>query len=122
MGFAPQSRLDDIHALMDSYALEWWKDGLLILCAPLHWCAYEPDEEQDIWHMSGPPRSVEIRLVRFEPPPEGDILEGIRERNTRWPFFVNEPVEIWLSLRDQWWLYKFSPGKFYEEFRMGPLE
>jgi hypothetical protein len=120
MALSAPSRLSDIRALLDSYGIELVKDGRVLLCAPLHWCAYEPDEEHDAWNSPFPPvidKTIEIRLIRYEPPVD-DFLRGIRERTVRWPFFVEWPLEICLAFRDQWWLYKFSPGKFYEERQM----
>lgn len=121
MVLSPQSRLSDVRALMDSYGIELVKDRRVLVCAPLHWCAYEPDEEYDPWNSPFPPvidKTIEVRLIRYQPPVD-DFLQGIRERTIRcWPFFVESPLEICFSFRDQWWLYKFSPGKVYQERQM----
>jgi len=119
MMFSGPSRLTDIIALMDSYGIELWQRGLLFLRAPLPWCEYVEYGAAPRFDGTIPAidDAIEIRLVRFEPPTEGDVLEGIRERQTRWPFFVESPLEIWLATGDQWWCYQFSPGKTYEERR-----
>ena len=118
MVYSPESKLDDIRSLMDSYALEVWKGGLLFIAAPLHWCKYG-DQPMKPFDGTFPAidTAVELRLVRWEPPQRDDILEGIRERQTRWPFFVNSPMAIKFALADQWWEYHFSPGKMYKNRR-----
>lgn len=116
--FSPMSRLGDIRALLDSYGVEVWMEGLLYLRAPLHFCELASGEAAASGlAFPAVDKKIDLRLCRFEPPAE-DFLEGIRERSTRWPFFVNDPLEVVLYLGDQWWVYKFTPSRFYEERRI----
>jgi len=123
--FSPESRLNDIMALLDSYAVEAWKDGLVYFRAPLHFCKLRE---------SAPPKTIEsvqdsfptidktldVRLIQYEPPIDDDFLEGIRERYTRWPFYVQDPLRIMLYVGDQWWDYIFSPGRTYQDRQIVP--
>lgn len=123
-----ESTIADVRALMDSYAVEVLKDSLVYFRGPLHACKmdaagvgqFEFDRRRanpvvpfDL-ALPALDKSLELRLIRYEPPTEDDFLEGIRERTTRWPFYVNAPLVICLSLDEQWWQYTFTPGKLYD--------
>lgn len=120
--FNSSCRLSDIRAMLDSYGVEVWNQGLLYRRAPLHSFPLGGGEPTVLpWEKCLFPiidTTVDVRLCRYEPPSEGDFLTGIRERCTRWPFYVEEPLEIMFRMGDQWWKYKFTPGKTYEERRI----
>jgi hypothetical protein len=128
-----ESTLADVRALMDSYAVEVLKDSLVIFRGPLHACKmdaagvgqFEFDPPPTHGRRTNPvvsfdlaipvaDRSLELRLIQYEPPTDNDFLEGIRERATRWPFYVHAPLVICLSIDEQWWQWAFTPGKNYE--------
>ncbi len=118
MRFSPESRLSDIRALLDSYAVELWKDGLLYRRCPIHSCdMYEGQGMLKEFSLPAIDYRIDVRMCTFEPPAK-DFLAGIRERRTRWPFFVEYPLSIVFWVADQWWQYGFTPGKQYEDRRM----
>ena len=118
-----EATLSDSRALLDSYAVELRKDGVVMFCGPLHFCEMTETGRETSWDVRlGPDPSLDLRLVRYEPPAEDDFLEGIRERATRWPFYVHEPLIICLSVDEQWWQWTFTPGKVYEERRFDGTE
>lgn len=114
---SPESRLSDVLALLDSYAAELTDRGRVVLCVPLHMLDYNPDAAD--WDMPVPPtidETLELRMIRYQPAPEPeDFLTGIRQRVTRWPFHVEQPLVAEFVLGAQWWQFKFSPGKTYQE-------
>ncbi len=116
------SQLVDLRALLDSYAVEVWENGLLYFRTPLHFCrwgAMEPPPLESLEFFPAINPGIDVRLVRYEPPVgDEDFLAPIRVRCTRWPFYVEHPLEICLIVGDQWWSYKFSPGEKYEEHIM----
>lgn len=110
-----ESKLADIRALLDSYAIELWHDGLVLFRGPLHLCEMSGDGHGITWDTPlTVDSSLDLRLIQYEPPTEDDSLGGVRERNTRWPFYVDAPLVICLSLGSQWWQYTFKPGKRYD--------
>lgn len=118
------STIADVRALMDSYSVEVLKDSLVIFRGPLHACEmiergpFEATKYQaeKLWDFTFPviDESLELRLIQYEPPTEEDALEGIHERATRWPFFVNSPLVIHFAIGEQWWQWTFTPGKVYD--------
>jgi hypothetical protein len=124
MIWSPESRLSDIYATLDSYAVEIVKDNLVYRRCPLHAVElYEPLDSSpkiDFKTFTIPAMDfkTEVRMIRFGlPPGETDYLSH-RERKPRWPFFVEHPIRIMFLLADQWWDYRFTPGKKYEDRRM----
>lgn len=122
MVFSPDAKLSDIRALLDSYAIELSKNGQVYLRCPLHFLEYGTEEPQPITEAAlskilGPiDTSLKLSMIRFEPPVgDDDFLNGIRERTTRWPFHVEQPLSVCFTFDEQWWEYKFSPGKTYME-------
>jgi hypothetical protein len=120
MHFSPESRLSDIRALLDSYAIEVNVNGLTYLRAPLHFCKLgipAIPESKTHGYLVGPvlDNTAEVKMIRYEPPNE-DFLHGIRERNTRWLFYVEYPLSVqFLLSSDLWWEFKFIPGEVYKE-------
>jgi hypothetical protein len=117
--FSPESHLSDIRALMDSYAVEVFNQSRLYIRCPLHHCGLDEGQSFSSNLFPAINWALEVRLCQWNPPVK-DFLERIRERNTRWPFFVEYPLTIRLRIGDQWWEYAFSPGKTYEERRFVP--
>lgn len=121
MAYSPESKLADIRALLDSYAVELSKGQSIYLRAPLHFLEYggEPPQlatEQN-WEKLFTPidSSLKLRMIQYEPPDgDDDFLAGIRERATRWPFYVHQPLSVMFAYGEQWWEYRFTPGKTYE--------
>ncbi len=117
--FSPESLLSDIRSCLDSYAVEVYRAGLITQRFPLHGLRYRVVDPPN-WDAPAVPvlnPTIDIRLCQFTPAKD-DFLNGIRERKTRWPFFVIQPMIIVLTLGDQWWQYNFTPGKFYEDRRI----
>lgn len=138
--FNPDGSLADMRAALDSYGVELKKNGMVVERIPIQLAAIRPviavledgpapGKQADLageirqaigpnpiipgWgeHLSfDPDPSLELRLIRFEPFRE----EGL-PAYTRWPFFVERPMEIAFQFGEQWWSFKFSPGKTYEE-------
>ena len=104
-----ESRLSDSIALLDTYGVQVWNHGLLLQQGPLCYCAnYESlirplKEAADLFPVID--QTIEVRLIHWP----------LSERKDRWPFFVESPLKILLTLGDQWWEYAFSPGRMYEE-------
>ena len=122
MAYSSESKLADIRALLDSYAVELSKGKSVYLRSPLHFLEYggEPPQQvsqQALEKLFTPiDTSLTLRMIRYEPPSgDEDFLNGIRERNTRWPFYVHQPLSVMFALGEQWWEWKFSPDKTYTE-------
>lgn len=123
MNFSPDSKLSDIRALLDSYAIGIKVNGLTYLRAPLHFCVLGVPPTLGTStpgsSIQGPilDKTAKVEMVRYEPPdPDEDFLHGIRERHTRWPFHVEYPLSVQFFLSsDLWWEFKFIPGETYEE-------
>lgn len=104
----------DLIAFFQSYAAELTKDNLPIACVPIIHLpirTFTPQQFDPVidWTYC-------LNLVRYQLPPcENQI------NKTRWPFFVNTPLQVGFFYGDQWWIYRFSPGKLYEnrEFSLG---
>lgn len=112
--FLPESRLSDIRALLDSYAVEVWKDGLEYLRMPLTFCGSRMLDPPHISTVEtlfpAVDKKINLRLVQYEPP----LMDDDRERATRWPFYVDNTLTVMLFLGDQWWEYIFSTDKTYQ--------
>lgn len=118
--FSPESHLSDIRAVMDSYGIRLTIEDKVYFQAPLHFC--EHGDEKPVEYLTHDSQlfpkidgRIKISMIQYTPPEEDDVLEGIRERNTRWPFFVEQPLAIMFTFGNQWWEYRFTPGKKYEE-------
>jgi len=112
--FSPQGRVNDIKAFFDSYTVDVWKDNLLCVRIPAHNCNMELPLPATELKFHAIDNRVNIRLSHYEP-----VLELDELSNTRWPFYVDYPLDVRLYLGDQFWVYKFSPGKTYTEREMG---
>jgi hypothetical protein len=118
MEFSAESKLADIRACLDSYGLSVTKNGLLYLQCPLHFLELGPHPKT--WDFNKIDESLNLRMIRYEPPTDDDFLEGIRERNHRWPFYVHQPMSVFFCLGDNWWQYSFTPDKTYVERHIDP--
>lgn len=107
MIWSPESRLADITAALESYAVQVKKDGLVYQQGPLYWCERIEVNMKECPFFPVVDRKIELSLIRWASPEFN--------RGHRWPFFVDEPLELCFTLGDQWWSYKFTPGKTYEE-------
>lgn len=110
--------LSDVYALLDSYAVEIWRGGLLYSSTPLYYFQMGILELDDLSRFNPTPvidEALNVRLCRYKP----SVGDRTPPLHARWPFFVEQPLEIVLSLASphgvQWWLYKFSVGRQYEE-------
>jgi hypothetical protein len=120
-----------MRAALESYGVELKRNGLVYERIPLQLAALRPVVSA-IQTGAAPAKnaiipgwadhlfteidkSLELRLIRFTPHRE----EGEPEY-TRWPFWVERPLEIAFQFGDQWWSFKFSPGKTYEDRAMEP--
>lgn len=118
MTISPSSKVSDIEALFDSYAVILSRKGQELQAGPL-WqqiqqiggigASQEPIEpftsEQLRPHID---HALELRMVQYEPPVE-------ETRVARWPFWVESKLQVCFTFGDQWWQYDFSPGKTYTE-------
>lgn len=118
--FSPESHISDVRAVMDSYGIRLMIGDKVYLQAPLHFCSHY--NEKPVEHLTHDSQlfpkidgRIKISMIQYTPPEDDDVLEGIRERNTRWPFFVKHTLTIMFAFGDQWQEYKFTPGKTYEE-------
>lgn len=117
--FSPEAYLDDLRALLDSYAVKLSKNGLDYLCCPISFIRNTdgigfsspvPESKRSYFVTNFQiDKTFSLSLVQYEPYTED------RDLNTRWPFFVNHPLSIKFTLNDQWWQFKFSPSKTYTE-------
>jgi hypothetical protein len=123
--FNPEASAADVRAALDSYGVELKKSGrpilrvALFMVAPGSGLLFEPKTQTvrsarplfDEDFSTEVDRLLQLRLIRYEP--QGEMEED--PPATRWPFFVEQPLEIVFCFGSQWWSYKFSPGKKYEE-------
>ena len=109
---SPSSEVADVGALFDSYAVEVKKDGSTLLRVPLWMCDNAYPAAHTRAGLSFTRDGVSISLVQYAPP--FDEEPGVtRKCATRWPFYVNAPLEVTIRLGglQQW--YVFSPGPRY---------
>ena len=99
---SPESCLDDLRALFDSYAIEVWEFGKLRISVPIRYLPCPP--------LAVPNRTIRLKLHRYEPP-----ADEHEPSHTRWPFYVTGPVVLQFYLGDYTWEYQFTPGQTYEE-------
>jgi len=110
---SPTCLLSDLKSLYDSYMLTVKTDNFINLQIPLLWCPTSSVKKSIVSGLfpihSEIDKRLDVSLTKF--------CFGENENN-RWPFWVEEPARISIRLGTQWWVYKFSPGKFYEERNM----
>ncbi len=111
MYFSGHSKYSDVCAALDSYAVELYHKGKQLLGVPLHSCS-DLSEAPAFSGQTEIDKTIDLRMVQYSPAPD-DFLKGIRERTTRWPFWVESPMEVCFRYGDQWWVYKFTAGKTY---------
>ena len=101
------SRYTDVSALLLSYAVEVRKRGQVMLRAPLMLLEYGPPAPQ---HLAVDGSNL------FTPIDWSFGLSLVRgSEKARWPFFVEAPLDLTLWVDEQWWEFRFSPGKTYTE-------
>lgn len=100
----------DVLAFFDSYAVEVWRGGRLVLRQPVRYCEHAdqpwPDRDSKI------DRAVKLKLIRWSPP---DNDWSNQPPYTRWPFYVNDRLHAFFKVSDQWRTFTFDSGKTYEE-------
>ncbi len=106
--------LSDLRAALDSYAVEVIKDGKVHRRAPLHsikpygpYCNPLPLDFK--FTLPAIDYKIEVRMYLYR------VSAG---SFARCPFFVESPFTITFLLSDQWWEYKFTPGKKYEDRKL----
>jgi hypothetical protein len=113
--FSPETRVLDMMALLDSYAVEIRKNERVYFRSPV--CFLQLDRGQG-WPVALGAEvdlTVSIELVQFEPD-DSDYFPR-RSYSTRWPFYVVDPLAIRIRVTDQWSEYHFSPGNIYKDRR-----
>lgn len=105
--------VNDLVAMIDTYALEVWKNDRLILRAPLHCFKIGPDPAKiaDVIGFPSIEPSLNVDLVITDFPPNKDS-------KARVPFFVRDPASVHIQICDQWWEYQFAPSKSYRDRRL----
>ncbi len=131
--------LEDCRALFDSYAVEVKKGELIFHRAPMFFsvrgmgisAALDPATEKErgvvvkefnhldresfavlAMRLNAPlDRTLDVTLVEYSPAQKADDPPSRR----RWPFFVASSFAVFVSVGDQWWVFKFSPGNLYTE-------
>jgi hypothetical protein len=100
MRVRPSARLTDFIALIHSYSavLKFQEQGISIAEIPLYMLGQEPRYEE-------PHEPVNLSLCGG-PFPE--------DKRVRWPFYCDHLLEVSFRFGSQWWTFKFSPGRKYE--------
>jgi hypothetical protein len=116
MDFSPESKYSDVCAILDSYAVELNVLGRTQFRADLHCCGLDEGQGWSNDSTADIDTTLELRMIRYQPSPE----MCFREIATRWPFYVEAPLNIRFRFGDQWWVYGFTPGKAYGNREMVP--
>jgi hypothetical protein len=119
MTISPSSKLTDIEALLDSYAVVLSRDTKALQSGPLS----QLEMTGGIGARAEPVRAMTAEDLNSEIDPALDLCiiqcaplaEENRESKARWPFFVESELHVVFSVGDQWWQYDFSPGKTYTD-------
>lgn len=119
-----RSYYSDLAALSDSYGIEVKKNGLVYCRAPIWFFIQDGFRTLDPFSKTSPvedcfypaiDQSFQISLVQDTPFPEED---GRQTFNTRWPFFVEAPLDLSVIYGRQFWTFIFTPGNEYRERRL----
>lgn len=105
------NNLQDTYAFLHSYAVELKKDGELKLCIPCQNIPIERFTPINVFPEIDP--TLELTLILWKPDTKG------KEIKTRHPFFVKHIFIIGYFVGDQWWIFKFTPNKLYENRTLG---
>jgi hypothetical protein len=130
MYLSSEARMEDIRALIDSYAVVLLDKGRVRLEWPIQICglgvnAWASDAlaKADKWplpHVRPTPRfdlidpELDLRMVQWQPP--ADTCRS--NLCTRWPFYVDYPLQVTFMVGEQWWQFDFTPGTKYEGRRV----
>lgn len=135
MNISPEAQVDDVKALLDSYAVRWEQGELVFLHMPLFFVPWEGLSIKgtglsllspifQFQEQIEPDPQIAISLTRFEPHQDANDRRPSANIYTRWPFFVDGLLTVTLlaPVRDQpnarhAWSFKFEPGCVYEERR-----
>ncbi len=117
MSLSPQTKLSDIEALLNNYAVELIRDATVQQRGPLWHCAskggirYGQDVDNVLDAFS------EAAALDFDPTLSVRMLRlgSCPPEKARWPFFVESELQVMFSIGYQWWKFVFSPGKTYTE-------